>query len=45
MFHGQYVHTGLPRCHCRRRTCHAEAHDDHVDRLVEANLADLMCRD
>ena len=37
MFHSQHLCAGLPRCHDGRRTRHAEAHDDDIDRLVETN--------
>ena len=44
-FDGQYVRSCLPRPHHRRRAGNAQADDDHVDRLVEANLADVKRRD
>ena len=42
---GQHVRSCLARRHNRRRARDAQAHHDHVDRLVEANLADLKRRD
>ena len=44
-FDGQHVRSRLARRHHRRRARDAQAHDDHVDRLVEANLADVKRRD
>ena len=38
MLHSQHLRARLPSCHDGRGTRHAEAHDDDIDRLVEANL-------
>ena len=44
-FDGQHVRSCLPRPDDRRRAGDAQTDDDHVDRLVEANLADVKRRD
>src|SRR4051812_35475853 len=38
-FDGQHVCTPLPRCHDGRCPGDTQSHNDHVDRLLETNLA------